>query len=124
MMRGSGATLLREMPSWGVYFGSYDIAKREIGRWAKINDHMVTMIAGAFAGICGWSCIYPVDVCKTRMQSVVGPHVTFREAFRQCRVEGALWRGFFATIVRAIPVNAATFLGYENVKSWCLLLSS
>lgn len=101
LFRGLGVTLIRDTPSFAVYFASYDYLKRNLDS---------TAIAGGLAGILAWIPAYPQDVLKSRLQSHSAK--TISEAFRQ----GPLWRGFSICMLRAFPANAATFLTYEAVK--------
>lgn len=75
---------------------------------------------GGIAGEVLWISSYPFDVIKSKMQSDgLGDKMRFktmRDAFGQTwRQDGALgfWRGIGPTLVRALPVSAATFAAVE-----------
>ncbi|XP_055371645.1 solute carrier family 25 member 45 isoform X2 [Condylostylus longicornis] len=82
------------------------------------TDFIVTTLAGAWAGILSWVCVIPFDVVKTLMQA---RDSTVYQGILDCiktnvKTYGmrSLFRGSWILVVRAIPFNAATFLGYEK----------
>ncbi|XP_039108863.1 mitochondrial basic amino acids transporter [Hyaena hyaena] len=115
--RGMAATLLRETPSFGVYFLSYDVLTRALG--CEPGDRLLVpklLLAGGTSGILSWLSTYPVDVVKSRLQAdgVRGPprYAGFADCVRlSYRAEGwrVFTRGLTSTLLRAFPVNAATF---------------
>ncbi|KAF9410777.1 hypothetical protein BGZ94_001534, partial [Podila epigama] len=122
--RGLWATILRET-SYGPYFLSYEIFCRALTPEGQRTQDLSSgrlVVAGGFAGIAGWLSTYPTDVIKTRIQA---QHDSLPKAqqFRgvwHCTVhmyreEGfrVFFRGINATVIRAFPCNAATFLVYS-----------
>ncbi|XP_042800215.1 mitochondrial basic amino acids transporter isoform X1 [Panthera leo] len=115
--RGMASTLLRETPSFGVYFLSYDVLTRALG--CEPGDRLLVpklLLAGGTSGIVSWLSTYPVDVVKSRLQAdgVRGAprYGGFVDCVRQSyRAEGwrVFTRGLASTLLRAFPVNAATF---------------
>ncbi|MDP2437091.1 MAG: MC/SLC25 family protein [archaeon] len=90
------------------------------------------IVAGGVAGVLCWTISYPQDVVlnRLRVQQIDSPPIyrkhplLFDGGFIDCgmkliRTEGwrTLFRGYTACLVRAFPANAASFLGYEMVKS-------
>ena len=72
-------------------------------------------MVGGIGGIIGWATTYPVDVVKTIIQSEPPPGGekkapsilgTLRN-LQQTQGLSALFRGFFATVIRAFPTNVA-----------------
>ncbi len=127
LFTGMHATFWRDSPSYGVYFASYEMLSRLMLPNGLDTDHYTLRVltAGGLAGVVGWMSTYPVDVVKTRLQSVEqsitkeysGMTHCFKEIIRK---EGyrALFAGGWATCVRAFPTNAATFYAFSLVKSW------
>ncbi|KAI5826759.1 mitochondrial carrier [Schizophyllum commune Tattone D] len=101
------------------------------------------LIAGGAAGIAGWIFTFPFDVIKTRMQSppqqassatpthnatgaatpllnrpAMNPYrTTWSTILHSYRTEGmgVFFRGLAPTLIRAVPVNMATFATFEAV---------
>lgn len=117
--RGITPTILRETPSYGVYFASYDALCAALTRPGESVDALPPgrlLFAGGISGMLGWISTYPTDVIKTKMQSAGGLHykTTWQCAVGIYRAEGVavFGRGLVATLVRAFPTNAATLLTY------------
>lgn len=115
--RGMVTTLIRETPGFGVYFLSYDVLTRRLG--CEPDDRYMIpklLFAGGMAGIASWLSTYPVDVIKSRLQADgvggVNQYSSIADCVRQSvRREGYMvfTRGLTSTLLRAFPVNAATF---------------
>ena len=117
LTRGLAITFTREVPAFGVYFGSYELMIRQFG-----DSTPVVLTGGGMAGILSWVLTYPQDVIKSRLQADgFGPGQQYRGT-RDClqaslRSEGAgcLVRGMGSTIIRAFPMNAVTFGVYSYI---------
>ncbi|KAF7193652.1 Mitochondrial carnitine carrier [Pseudocercospora fuligena] len=119
--RGSFMTLARDGPGSAAYFATYEIIKRNLtpkdpvtGKPGQLSLTAV-MAAGGAAGVAMWTAVFPVDTIKSRLQSA-----ETRESISQC--VGNLYRnggikaffpGLGPAMARAVPANAATFLGVE-----------
>ncbi|OZJ02992.1 hypothetical protein BZG36_03134 [Bifiguratus adelaidae] len=69
--RGSWVTLLRDAPSYGIYFMVYEAFKdflKADGTSSYLIDSAKLLTAGGMAGVIGWVSIYPLDVIKSRLQ--------------------------------------------------------
>ncbi|XP_072295924.1 mitochondrial basic amino acids transporter-like [Eucyclogobius newberryi] len=115
--RGMVTTLIRETPGFGVYFWAYDMLTRGLGCEPE-NPYMIPklLFAGGMAGIASWLSTYPVDVIKSRLQADgvggVNRYSSIADCVRQSvQREGYMvfTRGLTSTLLRAFPVNAATF---------------
>ncbi|KII86045.1 hypothetical protein PLICRDRAFT_178337 [Plicaturopsis crispa FD-325 SS-3] len=92
------------------------------------------LAAGGVAGIAGWITTFPLDVIKTRIQGSapvpgssrpVSTDASPRNPYRTTlstishsyRAEGGgvFFRGLAPTLIRAVPVNMATFAVFEAV---------
>ncbi|KAH7698758.1 Protein DIF-1 [Aphelenchoides avenae] len=122
--RGTGATLLRDIPASAAYLSVYEFLKKKFaGQHAgdKLSPG-ATLMAGGIAGMANWAVCIPADVLKSRLQTAPegkypdGIRGVFREIMR---TEGwrALFRGFAPVMLRAFPANAACFFGLELTLS-------
>uniref|UniRef100_A0A0B8RS91 Mitochondrial basic amino acids transporter n=1 Tax=Philothamnus irregularis TaxID=1899461 RepID=A0A0B8RS91_9SAUR len=115
--KGMVSTFLRETPSFGFYFLTYDCLTRYLGCEAEDNYIVPKLLlAGGMSGIVSWLSTYPVDVIKSRLQADGVGGVVRYQGILDCirksyRDEGprVFTKGLTSTLLRAFPVNAATF---------------
>jgi solute carrier family 25 carnitine/acylcarnitine transporter 20/29 len=125
VFRGSAATLARDGPGSAAYFAAYEGMKRWLagpvdpatGKTESGKDLslLAVMAAGGAAGIAMWIPVFPVDTVKSRLQTsetAVGVRTVVKQLYAQGGVK-AFFPGFGPALARAVPANAATFLGYE-----------
>jgi solute carrier family 25 carnitine/acylcarnitine transporter 20/29 len=122
VFRGSVATLARDGPGSAAYFAAYEYIKRKLSPRDPVTgkptgDLSLTAItvAGATAGVAMWTPVFPIDTVKSRLQTAEG-NVSIGGVVRELYGKGGLrafFPGFGPAIARAIPANAATFLGVE-----------
>lgn len=121
VFRGSAMTLARDGPGSAAYFATYEYIKRSLS--PKDADGNATgdlslpavLTAGGAAGVAMWIPVFPVDTIKSRLQSAAGnPTIggTIREVYGKGGIR-AFFPGFGPALARAVPANAATFLGVE-----------
>ena len=120
VFRGSAMTLARDGPGSAAYFATYEIIKRKLtpknpdGTPGQLSLTAV-MAAGGAAGVAMWIPVFPIDTIKSRLQSAEG-RPTFGGVVREVYGRGgfkAFFPGFGPAMARAVPANAATFLGVE-----------
>jgi solute carrier family 25 carnitine/acylcarnitine transporter 20/29 len=118
--RGSAMTLARDGPGSAAYFATYEIIKRKLtpkdenGQPGKLSLTAVC-VAGGTAGVAMWIPVFPVDTVKSRLQSGAG-NLSIGGTIRQLYSKGgikAFFPGMGPAMARAVPANAATFLGVE-----------
>lgn len=122
VFRGSAATLARDGPGSAAYFATYEIIKRkltpvdpETGKASGDLSLLAITAAGAAAGVAMWIPVFPVDTVKSRLQTMEG-NPTVGGVIRGLYKNGgfkAFFPGFGPALCRAVPANAATFLGVE-----------
>jgi hypothetical protein len=121
--RGLGATALREAPSISVYFFSYKSLRDRLTHLQGLREANITaiLLSGGMAGALSWAVVYPADVLKTYAQTN-NPHGFSLPRLAQeiVRQHGprVFFRGLGATVLRAFPVNASTFVCYEKIKDY------
>lgn len=117
--------LITDVPASGMYFLTYEFLKKKVAETVKEGEKLTptrellgTVFAGGMAGVANWSVGMPQDVLKSRLQTA--PEGTYpngmRDVFRQLmKNEGpmALYKGFVPVMTRAVPANAACFIGLE-----------
>ncbi|KAL9045038.1 MAG: hypothetical protein Q9214_001869 [Letrouitia sp. 1 TL-2023] len=121
VFRGSAMTLARDGPGSAAYFATYEYTKRlmtpkdENGKMSGDLSLTAVMTAGGAAGVAMWIPVFPIDTIKSRLQSAEG-RPTIGGTIRGLYANGG-FRAFFPGIgpamARAVPANAATFLGVE-----------
>ncbi|KDO16287.1 hypothetical protein SPRG_18179 [Saprolegnia parasitica CBS 223.65] len=119
LYRGWQLNMLRDVPAFGSYFYSYELLKHWLTDGCAENETtMNLLLAGGSAGSISWMVTQPIDVVKTLVQSqpATSPLSALDVVKHHYKLEGAgfLFRGFGATILRAFPVSAVTFLVYER----------
>lgn len=123
VFRGLGATALRDVPGFALYFLSYEYLMR-----LKHDPGIAyTLFAGGTAGAFSWMFTIPIDVVKSRLQTdgMSGQNRTYSgmiDCFRKSyHVEGNafLTRGLSSTLLRAFPMNAVCFFVVsQTLKQW------
>ncbi|XP_042563834.1 mitochondrial carnitine/acylcarnitine carrier protein-like [Clupea harengus] len=119
--KGTGLTLMRDIPASGMYFMTYEWLKHILtpeGKSPGDLNVLSVLFAGGMAGIFNWAVAIPPDVLKSRFQTAPeGKYPNgFRDVLRELIREegiGSLYKGFTAVMLRAFPANAACFLGFE-----------
>ncbi|XP_071314906.1 mitochondrial carnitine/acylcarnitine carrier protein-like [Trachinotus anak] len=118
--KGTVLTLIRDVPSNGLYFLTYEYLKNFLTPEGQSVSQLSTpniLLAGGVAGILNWTIALPPDVLKSNFQTAAdGKYRGLVDVLRTLlREEGpkALYKGFNAVFLRAFPANAACFLGFE-----------
>ena len=117
LYRGTGLTLLRDVPGSVAYYGAYEIIRNNFAKEGQLSPG-VTVIAGGMAGVFNWLVALPQDTLKSRFQTAEPGRYPggLRQVFTELvRSEGfsALFRGLGPAMLRAFPANAACFFGME-----------
>ncbi|XP_019746303.1 mitochondrial carnitine/acylcarnitine carrier protein-like [Hippocampus comes] len=120
LYKGTLLTLIRDVPSNGLYFLTYEYLKNLLtpeGQSVSQLGAASILFAGGVAGLLNWTIALPPDVLKSNFQTAIdGKYRGLVDVLRTLlREEGAkaLYKGFMAVFLRAFPANAACFLGFE-----------
>jgi solute carrier family 25 carnitine/acylcarnitine transporter 20/29 len=123
-LQGFSATLLRNIPAAGVYFGTFETLKLRLpALTGETQPRMVHLFAaGGSAGFLYWALFYPLDVLKSALQTdaLVASERRFAgvaDAARQLWAEGGpqrFYKGVTPCLIRAIPANAIMLIA--NVR--------
>ncbi|XP_045412001.1 solute carrier family 25 member 45 isoform X6 [Lemur catta] len=124
LFRGAWALTLRDTPTVGIYFVTYEVLCRQCTPERQNPSSATVLVAGGFAGITSWVAATPLDVIKSRMQ-MDGLKRRAYQGMLDCMVRsvrqeglGVFFRGVTINSARAFPVNAVTFLSYEYLLRW------
>jgi solute carrier family 25 carnitine/acylcarnitine transporter 20/29 len=136
LFQGWNATMLRDVPAFGLYFYSYgcfkqlfetlvvepgvrsDVRIRSGGSW--VVDTLPTFMAGGMAGVTSWAFTMPCDVIKSTVQAMPATASAQEKQWLHVARTGVdrngvayFFRGAGPAIVRAFPVSAVVFTVYE-----------
>ena len=128
LMRGWCATLSREVPSLALYFMVYDAISNAMRARAGAQDinYLQLMMAGGITGLISGTVTFPLDSLKSiaHTQNMDSPEFkNYRDlVLTTLKKKGlrSLYSGINVVLVRAMPVNAVTFLFYESCKSYLM----
>ncbi len=122
LFRGFNATLVRDLPSYGVWFWVYEESKLLLTQkagWDKgLWTQMAQFFSGGLAGVAAWSSIYPIDVIKSRIQSEKGRSLSMMQAAREGYAAGgfkSFFQGFNTTMAKGFVCSGTTFLAVEAI---------
>ncbi|KAF5842034.1 mitochondrial carrier domain-containing protein [Dunaliella salina] len=127
LYRGFTVSMLRDVPSYGIYFATYYHVCTQIEQLKQgVNVHpenaspSTQILAGGLSGTFGWMSIYYLDVVKSRMQAETAqqsPGKTWLDYAKQVYQRNGLKgfvRGLQPTLVRAFVMDAVAFYGYSS----------
>ena len=114
-------TMWRDVPTFGVYFYSYDFLWKRLCDAKHIEEDTFRniwgkMVAGGLAGQIIWTISYPIDVIKSYIQYHPEQHGMIKTGIRIYHRYGAgkFFKGLYPCLIRAFPVNALVFIFYEK----------
>lgn len=118
---GLGITIIREIPSFALYFVAYGLLARS-NLADVLGGHAAPLIFGAIAGWAMWIPTYPIDIVKTIVQVQTTEKGTRKELLSSWQVSKKLYhagglKSFFdglePKLARAAVKHAVTFWVYE-----------
>ena len=121
--KGSLMTFARDAPDSAAYFATYEYCKKRFtpesdnGTQGSFNFLAVSG-AGASAGLMTLIPLFPVDTIKSRLQAAEGKQTagsTVRHVYSRGGVR-AFYPGIGPALLRAVPANAASTLGWEMTR--------
>jgi solute carrier family 25 (mitochondrial carnitine/acylcarnitine transporter), member 20/29 len=129
LYKGFKVSLLRDQLSYPIYFVALQWSMAHARRLTRTGEseplpmYAVAMVGG-FAGVAMWIPIVPLDMVKTRVQADSGLNKRYKGAWdcavQTFKTEGprAFMRGTLPLVLRTIPLEAMTFVGYEVVQRY------
>lgn len=115
--RGFLPTLFREPPGYVIYFYSYDkmitLHKKYIN--TKNINNLNIFLYGGLSGCSSWLFIYPFDHIKTIKQNNDYSFHKIHDIILSKKYN--YYNGFSLALLRAFPLHAGVFLGFELCKN-------
>lgn len=125
IFRGSFVTLARDIPAFCSYFMTYELLRERFKQSDGSLGLGSTAVIGGLSGVVGWAVEIPLDALKSRHQGCLRKRplsATIREVWHEGGPR-VLFRGSGVILLRAIPANSVTFIGYEWTMKALVLLS-
>ena len=118
--KGYLATLIRDIPSYAVYFGFFEMCchhfiKSTDPAWKGL---MLQIIFGSLSGVFAWISSYPYDIIKSVIQTS-DSRMTIRQAIAKgYKIDGIkfFFKGMGATCVRAVPMECTCLVLYAQLR--------
>jgi solute carrier family 25 carnitine/acylcarnitine transporter 20/29 len=131
--KGFLSNVICSMTTSMFYFGGYQYMKQHLYQRqnrtfgnAKKNKplRLNILLSGAIGGLGAWSICYPLDIIRSEIQTddlrserrkYTSYFDCIKKMYEQENSLKTFYRGFFPGILKAVPINAACFLAYEEV---------
>ncbi|KAG8643864.1 calcium-dependent mitochondrial ATP-magnesium/phosphate carrier protein 2 [Manihot esculenta] len=124
--RGLIPSLLGIIPYAGIDLAAYETLK-DISKKYILQDSepgpLVQLGCGTVSGALGATCVYPLQVVRTRMQAqrsdmgaaYNGMSDVFRRTFQHEGIRG-FYKGIFPNMLKVVPSASITYMVYEAMK--------
>jgi len=118
--RGNGTNVVKIAPETAIKFGAYEKSKIFICKDPTKPTGIERFFCGAVGGITAQTCIYPLEIVKTRLAvSEPGTYKGISHClFKISRKEGfgALYRGLTASVLGIIPYSGVDMAVYFSLR--------
>lgn len=124
--KGQCVTIAREFQGYGAYFLAYEWLVQQSMKRDHLSkrSELPTWKVCAFGGLAGyamWLTVYPLDAIKSKLQTdgfsaETKKYASTLDCARKIMMTEGLpgfFRGIGPCLLRAAPVNAVTFMGFE-----------
>ncbi|XP_016496130.2 calcium-dependent mitochondrial ATP-magnesium/phosphate carrier protein 2 [Nicotiana tabacum] len=124
--RGLIPSLLGIIPYAGIDLAAYETLK-DLSKIYILHDSepgpLVQLGCGTISGALGATCVYPLQVVRTRMQAqptnadaaYKGMSDVFRRTLQHEGFRG-FYKGLFPNLLKVVPAASITYLVYESMK--------
>jgi len=131
--KGFLSTIICSIPTSMFYFGGYEYIKKHLyqrhnrtfsNQNKNTNLRLNILLSGALGGLCAWVICYPLNIIRSEIQAddlrpghrkYISYVDCIKQIYQQQNSIQTFYKGFFPGILKAIPINAACFLAYEEV---------
>ncbi|XP_061337622.1 calcium-dependent mitochondrial ATP-magnesium/phosphate carrier protein 2-like isoform X2 [Gastrolobium bilobum] len=124
--RGLVPSLLGMIPYAGIDLAAYDTLK-DISKRYILHDSepgpLVQLGCGTISGALGATCVYPLQVIRTRLQAqpanstsaYKGMNDAFWKTFQHEGFRG-FYKGLLPNLLKVVPAASITYMVYESMK--------
>ncbi|KAJ9132905.1 hypothetical protein P3X46_033725 [Hevea brasiliensis] len=124
--KGLIPSLLGMIPYAGIDLAAYETLK-DMSKKYILHDSepgpLVQLGCGTLSGALGATCVYPLQVVRTRMQAqrsnmdnaYKGMSDVFRRTFQHEGIRG-FYKGIFPNMLKVVPSASITYMVYEAMK--------
>ncbi|CAN1242067.1 Calcium-dependent mitochondrial ATP-magnesium/phosphate carrier protein 2 [Linum perenne] len=124
--KGLVPSLIGIIPYAGIDLAAYESLK-DMSKTYLLNDSeagpLVQLGCGTISGAAGATCVYPLQVIRTRMQAqqanASAPYKGMCDVFfRTLEKEGyrGFYKGLFPNLLKVVPAASITYMVYEAMK--------
>ncbi|CAI0548021.1 unnamed protein product [Linum tenue] len=124
--KGLVPSLLGIVPYAGIDLAAYETLK-DMSKTYLLQDSepgpLVQLGCGTVSGAVGATCVYPLQVIRTRMQAqqanAAAPYKGMSDVFlRTLQKEGyrGFYKGLFPNLLKVVPAASITYMVYEAMK--------
>ncbi|XP_057983140.1 calcium-dependent mitochondrial ATP-magnesium/phosphate carrier protein 2-like isoform X2 [Malania oleifera] len=124
--KGLVPSLLGIIPYAGIDLAAYETLKDLSKKYILIDSDpgpLVQLGCGTVSGALGATCVYPLQVVRTRMQaqrpnsgaSYKGMSDVFQRTFQREGFRG-FYKGLFPNLLKVVPSASITYMVYESMK--------
>ncbi|XP_027359167.1 calcium-binding mitochondrial carrier protein SCaMC-1-like [Abrus precatorius] len=119
--KGLIPSVLGIIPYAGIDLAAYETLKDMSKKYILHDEEpgpLVQLGCGTVSGALGATCVYPLQVVRTRMQAqraYMGMTDIFRRTFEHEGFRG-FYKGLFPNLLKVVPSASITYLVYESMK--------
>ncbi|CAL9229503.1 unnamed protein product [Arabidopsis halleri] len=119
--KGLFPSLLGIIPYAGIDLAAYETLK-DLSRTYILQDTepgpLIQLSCGMTSGALGASCVYPLQVVRTRMQADSSDTTMKQEFMKTMKGEGlrGFYRGLLPNLLKVVPAASITYIVYEAMK--------
>ncbi|KAG6388423.1 hypothetical protein SASPL_149849 [Salvia splendens] len=119
--KGLIPSLLGIVPYAGIDLAAYETLKDMSRKYILKDDEpgiLVQLGCGTVSGALGATCVYPLQVVRTRMQAQrtqSSMSDVFKNTYRIEKLRG-FYKGLFPNLLKVVPSAGITYLVYEAMK--------
>lgn len=117
LLRGSLVGVLTAVPATALSWQLYESTRAALEQKLQSQSVLISVAAGATAGVVGVTFTRPISVVVSRMQTDAQSHrfVATAKAIFRAEGIGAFYKGYMARILATAPRNGIFFSAYQTI---------